>query len=327
MGTVALGSNGVATLNLSSLKVGTHSLTASYAGDDADYPATAPAFTQTVQLRSSRTLISSSSTNASDPQQVTLFVVVQSNQLSPLASPTGSVTLYNGTTLVSTSTLDKNSTAAFTVRLETGATGTFTAKYTGDNSYAASTSDATSVKSGAASQFSLTLSDTSLSVPRAQHVAVTITAKSVNGFNDTLKLGCVGLPYAATCTFTSNGSINTNMTLPANGNATLSLMIDTGNPLGSGSQGSGGNLALRRTTGAVLCLLPACLLLCGKHRRRRIWPVLLVLFAAAASIGATGCGGLSINSTPAGTYTFQVTAVGQGTGASQSQAVTLVVGQ
>jgi hypothetical protein len=41
----------------------------------------------------------------------------------------------------------------------------------------------------------------------------------------------------------------------------------------------------------------------------------------------SGCAGLQGSGTPPGTYTFKVTASGQGTGATKSQAVTLTVTQ
>jgi hypothetical protein len=41
----------------------------------------------------------------------------------------------------------------------------------------------------------------------------------------------------------------------------------------------------------------------------------------------TGCSGLQVNGTPAGSYTFKVTASGQGTGATESQVMDLTVTQ
>jgi hypothetical protein len=49
--------------------------------------------------------------------------------------------------------------------------------------------------------------------------------------------------------------------------------------------------------------------------------------AVSATLATTGCAGLNINSTPAGTYTFKVTAVGQKTGVAQYAPMTLTVTQ
>jgi hypothetical protein len=52
-----------------------------------------------------------------------------------------------------------------------------------------------------------------------------------------------------------------------------------------------------------------------------------MLMLAAVSAGLSGCGGLHINGTPAGTYVFQVSATGKGTGVTQAIDVTLTVTQ
>jgi hypothetical protein len=116
----------------------------------------------------------------------------------------------------------------------------------------------------------------------------------------------------------------------------MQMTIDTGNPLGSGAQAS---LRTPKTSGApstaLLCFLPGSLLaglFFFRGRRRsvraiRSWAGLLLLLSAiAATVGISGCaGGLQINGTPAGTYTFKVTASGQGTGLTESQTMTLIV--
>jgi len=55
--------------------------------------------------------------------------------------------------------------------------------------------------------------------------------------------------------------------------------------------------------------------------------MLMLLFALAMTLSATGCGTLQINGTAPGTYTFDVTASGQGTGFTESQTFTLTVTQ
>jgi hypothetical protein len=144
---------------------------------------------------------------------------------------------------------------------------------------------------------------------------------SQQGFNDTLQFGCLGLPYAATCTFSSP-----QMALASNATGSVQLTIDTGDPLGAGSSTSAHN---RRSSSTVLfCFLP-CLLIFGLTRRRRFHPatLLLILFAAALTLSASGCSALQINGTPPGTYTFKVTASGVHTGTTLSQTMTLTVTQ
>ncbi len=324
VGAATLDAIGVAHINLMPLSAGVHSFTATYQGDDADFPASAATLTEGVNLRSTRTDLSASFTSLNDTQQVTLIVIVQSPTPSSVASPSGLLTLYDGSTAIGTVQLDSNGVATFTTRLQTKQTGSYKAVYPGDAAYASSTSDTKTVDSGLAAQFSLNVSNTALNVARAQHTVLTVTASSLKGFSDNLKLGCVGLPYAATCTFTSNGAVSTAMSLAANGSGSMQLTVDTGNPLGGGSETS---TSLLRSGGAVLCMLPAGLLLLLNGRRRCGIRSMLLLCAGIASAAITGCGGLQMNSTPAGTYTFQVTAVGQTSGVSESQTVTLTVGE
>jgi len=131
------------------------------------------------------------------------------------------------------------------------------------------------------------------------------------------------LPYAASCTFST-----TQAKLTAGGLTTVTLTVDTGNPLGSG--GEDASLAQKHSSGMMLAFLPIGLLAgygLFRTRRRSLLGLLLVVCAVAATLGVTGCGGLQVNGTPPGTYTIKVTAVGQGTGVSQTENLTLTVTQ
>ena len=81
----------------------------------------------------------------------------------------------------------------------------------------------------------------------------------------------------------------------------------------------------------ALCLLPFGVLLgFGVYRRRRsagMLAGLLAMLALAISVGVTGCGSLDVNGTPAGAYTFQVTAIGTNTSTTQSAPMALKVTQ
>jgi hypothetical protein len=116
------------------------------------------------------------------------------------------------------------------------------------------------------------------------------------------------------------------MLLPADGTVSVKVTVDTGDPLGAGA------VASSRTTSSnvLLCLLPAGLLLgFGLRRkgRRNLIGLLMTVIAVALTVSATGCSGLQVNGTPAGTYSFKVTASGQATGVTQSQVMTLTVTQ
>jgi hypothetical protein len=156
-----------------------------------------------------------------------------------------------------------------------------------------------------------------------QHNTIQITLASTGGFTDVLALGCVGLPQAATCTFSTDHS-----SLAANGQQTVSLTIDTGSPLIAGGLASNKTRLSRNT---ALCILPGGLLLAfsfaRSRRRRQMLSGLLAMLVFAISMAVSGCGTLQVNGTPVGSYTFNVTAIGSKTAATQSAPIALTVTQ
>ena len=265
------------------------------------------------------TTVTGSSTDATNPQQITLIAVVKGNGSVP---PGGAVTFTNGSITLGASAVDKTGVATITVLFDK-TSEPVVASYAGDASYAASQSGSATITAGKAAQFSLVVDVPNITLVSHQHTTVNVTISSVKGFTDTIGLGCLGLPYAATCTFDKS-----QLKLNPDGTATASLIIDTGNPLGAGSSTVAHLDSHRQST--LLCLLPAGLLLGGLLRRgsRRRVAALLMLFLTLALVGgATGCGGLNMSGTPPGTYTFKVMGTGQGSGTTEAQAVTMVVTQ
>jgi len=317
LGTAVLNANGVASLTVPSLAAGNHPLLASYAGDTENFASTSATLTEGVQLRPTTTALTSSATDPNNPQQITLIASV--GWTGPVA-PTGTVTFTSGTTVLGSSTVDAIGIATLNVILSSP-TESIVATYSGDASYASSSSLATSISGGIATQFTIQVTPSSVSIPTTDHAPVSVTLTSLQGFSDTLQLGCLGLPDAATCTFSTPQT-----KLAANGTATVQLVIDTGNPLGAGATAS---LDKRSSSGVLLCLLP-CLLGIGFGVRRRKFKLgssLLLVCMVAMTLFAAGCSGLHVNGTPPGTYSFKVTASGVGSGATESQAVTLTVTQ
>jgi hypothetical protein len=308
---------GHATLTVPSLSAGNHTIVVSYSGDTNDFSSVSPAFVQGVLLRATTTALATSETDPTNPQQVTLIGVVHWSGPTPA---TGSITFTNGDIVIGTSPIDATGAATINITIDTTSTESIVATYNGDASYATSASLATSVTGGPATQFTLSLNPPSATIQSEQHTVIDITATSINGFTDNLQFGCLGLPFAATCTFSS---VQTN--LAANGVSTVQLTIDTGDPLGAGALA--GNQS-RNRSGALLSFLPGGILagLALFFRRKvALQGLLLLLIALALALPMTGCSGLQMNGTPAGTYSFKVTASGQSTGATESQVVNLTV--
>jgi large repetitive protein len=327
IGSVALDNNGVATLSLPSLPAGQHSIVAAYSGDTSDFPSTSSPLGQVVQLRATSdvltatndvittTTVTSSPTNG---EQLTLISVVR---WTGPTTPTGSVTFKLGNTVVGTALVDNVGLATLTVVLDPGA-AEFVASYSGDSVYSASNSPATPITQGPPTSFTMQLSPAAVTVASKQNTTVTLTLSSLNGFSDTLSLGCLGLPFAATCTFSSDQS-----GLAANGTQVIHVVVDTGSPLTAGSVAK--NDSPKNSSKAMLCFLPCGALLgwalMRSRKRRPLIGLLLLLCSIGLTLGLSGCGTLNINGTPAGTYTFKITAAGVNTGVTQSTVVTLTV--
>jgi sugar lactone lactonase YvrE len=318
LGTVALTATGTATFAATSLPTGQHTISAAYSGDSVDMAGTAPVLTQSVQLRPTTNTLTASSTSLTGGQQVTLISVVG---YSGPVTPTGTVSFTSNGTVLGTSTVDKTGIATFTVTLLTNSP-TVIATYSGDSVYAVSTSAQTSITVPPPTQFTMTLNPAAVTLQSQQNSTTTLTITSLNNFADTLELGCLGLPFAATCTFTKD-----QVALGADGIQVVQVVVDTGSPLTAGSQArleqhSAGSLV-------VTCFLPdgALLGLLFCKGRRRLADLMMILLFAGLSAGLSGCGGLHINGTPPGTYVFKVTAIGTGTGATQATDVTLTVTQ
>jgi hypothetical protein len=199
------------------------------------------------------------------------------------------------------------------------------ANYSGDATYASSSSTIANITSGTSMQLEMRLSPESITLQSKQQTIATITLVSVNSFADTISLGCAGLPFATSCTFGSD-----QISLPAGGTQTVQVVIDTAAPLASGEQAANEPVS---GSSAKMCILPGAaflgLMLMGCRRRLRS-PVALVLtlFALAVGMsGLSGCAGLTTNGTKPGAYTFQITGVGTKTGISASTNVVMTVTQ
>jgi predicted secreted protein len=322
LGNVALDATGTASFAAASMAFGQHPISAAYGGDTVDLASVSATMTQSVQLRPTSEVLTASSTSLTGGQQVTLIAVLRF--AGPVAA-TGSVTFTSNGTTLGTTAIDSTGVATFTANLLTNSP-TVIATYSGDSVYAGSTSAQTSITVIPPTQFSIQINPSAVTLQSQQHSTVTLTLASVNNFSDTLNMGCLGLPYAATCTFSKDS-----VTLGAGGTQTLTVVVDTGSPLTAGSQAKlerhGGRSA------AAMCILPGGLLLglllwSGRGtKRNRLAGLMMMLLLAGLASGLSGCSGLNINGTPAGTYVFQITATGTGTGVSESADITLTVTQ
>jgi hypothetical protein len=319
-----LNASGQTSVTSSTLAAGTYTITATYSGDTDNGAGTPATTTEVVGLIPTTTDLASGSTSGTNPQAFLIAVVQNSGNVGSTPVPTGNVTFTSGA-ITGTVALDANGVANWTPNnLGTG-NYTFTASYAGDAEHSPSKSAVSVTITGSGSYFSLSLPST-ISIPTTQNVTVTVTLTSINGFADTVGLGCASLPAGVNCHFSS-----INVPLTANGTATAKLTIDTNNPLGGGASAMNRQSGQRNVVVAGL-FLPLSLLmgfLMWRFRKRHpsVWSIVLVLVLSGAALLATGCGGFTQTSAAPGSYPIQVVGAGVQSGLSESQAVTLTITQ
>ncbi len=127
LGTAALDYNGVATFTISTLSLGSHSITAVYSGDSNDLGSTSNAVSLTINQDSTTTTLTSSANPAVYGQPVTFTATVSSLY----STPTGTVTFEDGNTVLGTVALS-NGVAVFSTSTLPAGSNNITAVYSGD---------------------------------------------------------------------------------------------------------------------------------------------------------------------------------------------------
>jgi len=130
-------SRGTATLPLSTLGAGTHTITAVYGGDVTFTGSTSSAITQTVLPKTATTTTLNSSLNPSYVGQSVTFTAA----VSP-SGASGTVTFYDGTTILGTGSLNSSGQVTFSTSTFAAGPHSITASYNGNTNFAASSSTA-----------------------------------------------------------------------------------------------------------------------------------------------------------------------------------------
>lgn len=136
IGTGSLSGN-TAVLITSSLSVGTHSITAVYAGDSHFVTSTSPVFSQTVNKGTTSTTVGTSLTPSPFGNSVTFTATI--SVTGGVGTPTGTVSFKDGATTIGTVALSGGTATLATSSLSVG-THSITAVYNGDTNFATSTS-------------------------------------------------------------------------------------------------------------------------------------------------------------------------------------------
>ena len=207
LGTVTLDSGSTATFTTASLAVGSHSLTADYNGDTNDAASNSTPFSQVVNQAAATASLTSTPNPSSFGQTATLTVLVA--PVAPGAGiPTGTVSFFDGSSLLGTVPLDGTGTGTLTTStLDVGAHA-ITAVYGGDVDFTGATS---AVDSQTVDQAATTTVVNTIPNPSAYGQTVTLIATatpvapgvgiptgSVSFFDGTTLLGSAPLGGMAT---------------------------------------------------------------------------------------------------------------------------------
>ncbi len=130
--------NGQASFTTSSFSVGSHSITASYSGDST-FQASAGMLTQTVNLSSTITTVISSASPSVLNSSVTLTATVKA-AAPGVGTPTGSISFKDGSTTLSTVSINTAGQAIFFTSSLAAGSHSITATYSGDSNFNGSTS-------------------------------------------------------------------------------------------------------------------------------------------------------------------------------------------
>jgi hypothetical protein len=134
IGTGTLNANGVATLAISTLAAGSHSLTALYGGDATHGTSVSNTVTQVVNTAASSIILTSSANPSAVGQGVAFTAIVAPS------TATGTVTFFDGTTALGSPVTLSSGTAGFVTNSLAAGSHTLTASYSGDSNFSGSTS-------------------------------------------------------------------------------------------------------------------------------------------------------------------------------------------
>lgn len=221
--------------------------------------------------------VSSGTSNPGQSVTVTAHIVSLAN-----SAPSGSVLFSDGAIPLSTVTVAAGAASFSTSSLAPGVTHSLTAVYSGDANFLTSSSTAATVTVAPLSFTLISISGNAGVVPGGTAVYhMMLTPGSGAAFPDPVTLSATGLPPGSTVTFQP-------ATIPAgSGPTAFTMMIQTGNPQAMRSgRLSGGSLA---PMALEFLLLPMAGIKPIRRRLRKMPGLLMMLAAAALSLGAMAC--------------------------------------
>jgi predicted secreted protein len=209
LGKASLNAGGTVALSTTALAAGTHSITASYFGNNKDSSSTSNAMSVGVthSTVAATTTLTASAALITNLQSVTFTATVSPHSGSNV--PTGTVTFLDGATALGTGTLNASGIAMFSTSSLSVGTQSITASYAGDSNDNSSVSNAVSIvvtQIAVATTTMLTASATEIRIGQSVTFTAKVVAQSGKGvpagsikfFDGTTSLGKASLNAGGT---------------------------------------------------------------------------------------------------------------------------------
>jgi hypothetical protein len=280
LNTATVNSSGVATFTTGSLPAGSDSLTAAYSGNIDFAASTSAAVVETITGTATSTALSASPNPAVAGQAVVLTATVTPT---PTGASLGNVSFYNNSNLLGTSPVNSSGIATFRISGLPLGTNSVTATYSGNVTFASSTSAALTLIVGSAATFTVAGPQSPVTVAGGNSKNITITVTAVGGdYDSAITMSASGLPADAAVSFgpptvnPKNSSARTTMTIQT-------TTQDAGIPAKGKSD----------FPFAPICVAASLCLIGGKYRRIAGSLPMLVVFSclAGGTLVLSGCGG------------------------------------
>lgn len=271
------------------LPVGFNEIDVAYSGSGAFLPSQTVGFPVQIIQASTTTQLTLNAAPAGYNSTFTATVVPATS-----GTPTGTVTFYDGSTVMGTGTLSATGVATYATNSLPGGMDSVTATYTGDTDYKGSTSNAVAAQ---VASFGITFKGGGGTLAPGGSTSFTVTVTPANGpYDKPVTLGVKGLPPGATSNFSST-------TLTPGSQPVSATLTITAPPLSA-------QLFRKSRMGFAFALLLPLLLPLSGRKRRRLWSGLLLIVACAGLLTAlNGCGTSSgFFLQPPQTFTVTVTA-------------------
>ena len=311
--TATVNSSGVATFTTSALGFGSNLISAVYSGNATFTTSTSPPLTEMITKTPTTTALTVSPNLAVAGQVVTFTATVAPI---PAGATSGTISFYNGSTLLGTATVNSSGAATFTDSDLTSGTDTITAVYSGNPSFAGSTSTPMSLTVGNASVYTVTAPRTPFTVMGGGSVNVNVFVPPAGGaYNKLVTMSASGLPARAVATFSPSA------VTPGVAGAPTVMTIRTAAQAASIPENQTRPFPFAPMSFAVgLCFLAS-----GRKRLGKFVTILLMMVSlAGGTLTMTGCSG-GFAGRPVQSHSYVVTITGTSETLHPSTTITLIV--